>query len=335
MAGGLASAAAAAAAAAANGSGSGASGSQMAAAAAAAAASAASAAAAAAAAAASDDYRLYVIFNVRKLKVGSNRPLCNPITGLLDHARCPSPPTSAPPCRLPPPRPLSSSLSRIGFGLVWAGIYNPPPPSSPAHSALADPTCPLLLPPAPPQVLDGVAVTAAEQAAAKNRCEQPPAVWLHLHTAKRQPGPRELPKGLLDTNPHLVPTPQSLCRLLPAAPCRTPLPPHCFLNGLVQRQPPHPFPAPPHPIFPASHLPPPLTASAACLVAPASAACPVAPASRYAGRLTSDFLEERLGHRLFDRIRDLDCSGLKIRDVGSVFLAEELEGLQVKRRVVG
>ncbi|KAG2444570.1 hypothetical protein HXX76_001315 [Chlamydomonas incerta] len=133
LAGGLASAAAAAAAAA-NGSGSGASSSQVAAAAAAAAASAASAAAAAAAAAASDDYRLYVIFNVRKLKV-----------------------------------------------------------------------------------LDGVAVAAAEQAAAKNR---------------------------------------------------------------------------------------------------------------YAGRLTADFLEERLGHRLFDRIRDLDCSGLKIRDVGSVFLGEDMEGLQ-------
>ncbi|KAG2449146.1 hypothetical protein HYH02_005893 [Chlamydomonas schloesseri] len=134
LAGGLASAAAAAAAAAANGSTSGATSSQVAAAAASAAASAASAAAAAAAAAACDDYRLYVIFNVRKLKV-----------------------------------------------------------------------------------LDGVAVAAAEQAAAKNK---------------------------------------------------------------------------------------------------------------YAGRLTADFLEERLGHRLFDRIRDLDCSGLKIRDVGSVFLGEDMDGLQ-------
>lgn len=53
--------------------------------------------------------------------------------------------------------------------------------------------------------------------------------------------------------------------------------------------------------------------------------------NRYAGRLTADFLEERLGHRLFDRIRDLDCSGLKIRDVGSVFLSEDMEGLQVGR----
>ncbi len=54
--------------------------------------------------------------------------------------------------------------------------------------------------------------------------------------------------------------------------------------------------------------------------------------NRYAGRLTADFLEERLGHRLFDRIRDLDCSGLKIRDVGSVFLSEDMEGLQVGDR---
>jgi hypothetical protein len=52
--------------------------------------------------------------------------------------------------------------------------------------------------------------------------------------------------------------------------------------------------------------------------------------NRYAGRLTLHFLEERLGHRLFDRIRDLDCSGLRIRDVGAVFLSEELEGLQVR-----
>ncbi|GLC71381.1 hypothetical protein PLESTF_001109300 [Pleodorina starrii] len=50
--------------------------------------------------------------------------------------------------------------------------------------------------------------------------------------------------------------------------------------------------------------------------------------NKYAGRLTADFLEERLGHRLFDRIRDLDCSGLRIRDVGVVFLMEDLEGLQ-------
>lgn len=36
--------------------------------------------------------------------------------------------------------------------------------------------------------------------------------------------------------------------------------------------------------------------------------------------------------RLFDRIRDLDCGGLKVRDVGTAFLAEELEGLQVSSR---
>lgn len=37
--------------------------------------------------------------------------------------------------------------------------------------------------------------------------------------------------------------------------------------------------------------------------------------NRYAGRLTLDFLEDRVGHRYFDRIRELDISGeLKGRD---------------------
>ena len=34
--------------------------------------------------------------------------------------------------------------------------------------------------------------------------------------------------------------------------------------------------------------------------------------SKYSGRLTRDFLEERLGHGMFDRIRDMDCSTLKV-----------------------
>lgn len=34
--------------------------------------------------------------------------------------------------------------------------------------------------------------------------------------------------------------------------------------------------------------------------------------AKYSGRLTVDFLEEKLGHRMFDRIRDLDVSGLKV-----------------------
>lgn len=41
--------------------------------------------------------------------------------------------------------------------------------------------------------------------------------------------------------------------------------------------------------------------------------------SQYAGRLTLEILEEKLGHRYFDRIRELDISILKLRDVGSVF----------------
>lgn len=52
--------------------------------------------------------------------------------------------------------------------------------------------------------------------------------------------------------------------------------------------------------------------------------------SKYSGRLTRDFLRERFHHAMFDRVRDLDCSGLKIRDVGVVFLAEEFEFLQVR-----
>lgn len=63
------------------------------------------------------------------------------------------------------------------------------------------------------------------------------------------------------------------------------------------------------------------------LLRPASQA---AAKSKYSGRLTRDFLHERFHHAMFDRVRDLDCSGLKIRDVGVVFLAEEFEFLQVR-----
>ncbi|GAX73782.1 hypothetical protein CEUSTIGMA_g1233.t1 [Chlamydomonas eustigma] len=61
---------------------------------------------------------------------------------------------------------------------------------------------------------------------------------------------------------------------------------------------------------------------------PIEAAEQAAAKSRYSGRLTKEFLEERLGHCMFDRIRDMDCSQLRIRDVGTVFLAEEFEALQ-------
>ncbi|KAF5838089.1 hypothetical protein DUNSADRAFT_3398 [Dunaliella salina] len=62
--------------------------------------------------------------------------------------------------------------------------------------------------------------------------------------------------------------------------------------------------------------------------APIEAAEQASAKSKYSGRLTLEFLEERLGHRLFDRIRELDVSGLKVRDVGSVFLGPELGLLQ-------
>ena len=45
---------------------------------------------------------------------------------------------------------------------------------------------------------------------------------------------------------------------------------------------------------------------------PIEAAEQAAAKSKYSGRLTRDFLEERLGHAMFDRIRDMDCSGLKV-----------------------
>lgn len=46
--------------------------------------------------------------------------------------------------------------------------------------------------------------------------------------------------------------------------------------------------------------------------APIDAAEQAAAKAKYSGRLTTDFLEEKLGHRSFDRIRDLDVSGLKV-----------------------
>ncbi|MEW5304785.1 MAG: hypothetical protein WDW36_007372 [Sanguina aurantia] len=44
---------------------------------------------------------------------------------------------------------------------------------------------------------------------------------------------------------------------------------------------------------------------------------------KYSGRLTSEFLQDRLGHAAFDRILDLDLAGLKVRDVGTVFLSPD------------
>ena len=41
--------------------------------------------------------------------------------------------------------------------------------------------------------------------------------------------------------------------------------------------------------------------------------------SKYLGRLTVDTLEEQVGHRFFDHLRDLDISNLRLRDVCHAF----------------
>ena len=48
---------------------------------------------------------------------------------------------------------------------------------------------------------------------------------------------------------------------------------------------------------------------------PIEAAEQAAAKSKHSGRLTRDFLEERLGHTMFDQIRDMDCSSLKVDPV--------------------
>ncbi|KAJ9527642.1 hypothetical protein QJQ45_025918 [Haematococcus lacustris] len=47
---------------------------------------------------------------------------------------------------------------------------------------------------------------------------------------------------------------------------------------------------------------------------PIDAAEQAAAKTKYSGRLTRDFLEQKLGHRMFDHIRDLDMTGLKARE---------------------
>lgn len=61
---------------------------------------------------------------------------------------------------------------------------------------------------------------------------------------------------------------------------------------------------------------------------PVDAAEQAAAKAKYSGRLTLDFLEEQLGHTQYSAIRSLDLSGLKIRDVGSVFTAGGFDLLQ-------
>ena len=51
----------------------------------------------------------------------------------------------------------------------------------------------------------------------------------------------------------------------------------------------------------------------------------------YAGRLTLDSLAERVGHSRFERLRELDLSGMALRELGDVFTKEEghFTGLQM------
>lgn len=48
---------------------------------------------------------------------------------------------------------------------------------------------------------------------------------------------------------------------------------------------------------------------------------------KYAGRLMLDWLAERLGHRAWSRVRELELPSLGIRDVGDVFLREDFVSL--------
>lgn len=50
--------------------------------------------------------------------------------------------------------------------------------------------------------------------------------------------------------------------------------------------------------------------------------------SKYAGKLTMDFLEERVGHRFFEHLRELDLSGFRLRDLGDIFHREEFAHLR-------
>jgi len=43
----------------------------------------------------------------------------------------------------------------------------------------------------------------------------------------------------------------------------------------------------------------------------------------YAGRLTLDSLVERVGHSHFERLREMDLSGMGLKELGDVFTKEE------------
>jgi hypothetical protein len=78
------------------------------------------------------------------------------------------------------------------------------------------------------------------------------------------------------------------------------------------------------------HRPPPVLGAQVLDGCTIDASEQAAAKSRYAGRLTLDYLEEKIGHKFFTHIRELDISGLRIRDVHSVFAGEEFESLLVR-----
>jgi Leucine-rich repeat (LRR) protein len=50
--------------------------------------------------------------------------------------------------------------------------------------------------------------------------------------------------------------------------------------------------------------------------------------NRYAGKLTRDYLEDKIGQRYFDHLRELDLCQMRVRDIGDVFFASDFEQLE-------
>jgi len=50
--------------------------------------------------------------------------------------------------------------------------------------------------------------------------------------------------------------------------------------------------------------------------------------NKYAGRLSLETLESKVGHRHFESLRELDISGLRVRDAANCFQSPEFSGLQ-------
>ena len=48
---------------------------------------------------------------------------------------------------------------------------------------------------------------------------------------------------------------------------------------------------------------------------------------KYAGRLTRDFLEDKVGRRVFETLRELELTNLRVRDLGLVFMAPDFANL--------